>query len=133
MTSPSPLRGSRDPLSQPLPSVLVPAGGMQDYNYVWAGCLEVTLEVSCCKFPPPQQLPALWSANRGALLAFIRQVHLGQYLSVPQGPAGRGRPGVTPLSVCRGQRSGVRRLRPAGSERGGGGQRSQQHVSVPQR
>ena len=56
---------------------------MQDYNYVWAQCLEVTLEVSCCKFPPAHQLPVLWSANRGALLAFIRQVHLGQYLSAP--------------------------------------------------
>ncbi|TNM91519.1 hypothetical protein fugu_019899 [Takifugu bimaculatus] len=52
-------------------------GGMQDYNYVWAQCLELTLEISCCKFPPVNQLPALWSANREALLAFIRQVHLG--------------------------------------------------------
>ncbi|KAG7497525.1 hypothetical protein JOB18_039283 [Solea senegalensis] len=52
-------------------------GGMQDYNYVWAQCLEVTLEVSCCKFPPKDQLPALWTENREALLAFIRQVHLG--------------------------------------------------------
>lgn len=57
-------------------------GGMQDYNYVWAQCLELTLEVSCCKFPPVNQLPALWSANRQALRAFIRQVHLGQYLPI---------------------------------------------------
>ncbi|XP_061663488.1 carboxypeptidase M isoform X2 [Syngnathoides biaculeatus] len=53
------------------------AGGMQDYNYVWAQCLEVTLEVSCCKFPPAQQLPVLWTHNRKSLLAFVRQVHLG--------------------------------------------------------
>ncbi|XP_070785291.1 carboxypeptidase M [Enoplosus armatus] len=53
------------------------AGGMQDYNYVWAQCLELTLEVSCCKFPPAKQLPALWTENKKALLAFIRQVHLG--------------------------------------------------------
>uniref|UniRef100_A0A3B4UM71 Carboxypeptidase M n=1 Tax=Seriola dumerili TaxID=41447 RepID=A0A3B4UM71_SERDU len=52
-------------------------GGMQDYNYVWAQCLELTLEVSCCKFPPVRELPALWTQNRRALLAFIRQVHLG--------------------------------------------------------
>ncbi|XP_076577856.1 carboxypeptidase M [Chaetodon auriga] len=52
-------------------------GGMQDYNYVWAQCLELTLEVSCCKFPPVEQLPALWTENRKALLAFIQQVHLG--------------------------------------------------------
>ncbi|XP_041637105.1 carboxypeptidase M [Cheilinus undulatus] len=52
-------------------------GGMQDYNYVWAQCLELTLEISCCKFPPVNQLPALWTENRKALLAFIQQVHLG--------------------------------------------------------
>nr|XP_020443952.1 carboxypeptidase M isoform X2 [Monopterus albus] len=52
-------------------------GGMQDYNYVWAQCLELTLEVSCCKFPPEGDLPALWKENRKALLAFIQQVHLG--------------------------------------------------------
>ncbi|XP_032361168.1 carboxypeptidase M [Etheostoma spectabile] len=53
------------------------AGGMQDYNYVWAQCLELTLEISCCKFPPVNQLPALWADNRKSLLAFIQQVHLG--------------------------------------------------------
>ncbi|KAM7378531.1 hypothetical protein PAMA_013434 [Pampus argenteus] len=52
-------------------------GGMQDYNYVWAQCLELTLEVSCCKFPPAKELPALWADNRKSLLAFIQQVHLG--------------------------------------------------------
>lgn len=52
-------------------------GGMQDYNYVWAHCLELTLEISCCKFPPVKELPAMWTENRKALLAFIQQVHLG--------------------------------------------------------
>ncbi|KAF3859681.1 hypothetical protein F7725_022080, partial [Dissostichus mawsoni] len=52
-------------------------GGMQDYNYVWAQCLELTLEVSCCKFPPQNQLPALWTDNKKSLLAFIMQIHLG--------------------------------------------------------
>ncbi|PWA21828.1 hypothetical protein CCH79_00017781 [Gambusia affinis] len=50
---------------------------MQDYNYVWAQCLELTLELSCCKFPQPKELPALWMDNKKALLAYIRQVHLG--------------------------------------------------------
>ncbi|KAM9845653.1 carboxypeptidase M [Aulostomus maculatus] len=53
------------------------SGGMQDYNYVWAQCLELTLEVSCCKFPPARELPAMWADNRKSLLAFIQQVHLG--------------------------------------------------------
>ncbi|XP_060759010.1 carboxypeptidase M isoform X3 [Neoarius graeffei] len=52
-------------------------GGMQDYNYVWAQCLEITLELSCCKFPPERDLPGLWEANKLALLAYMQQVHLG--------------------------------------------------------
>ncbi|XP_072233912.1 carboxypeptidase M [Leuresthes tenuis] len=52
-------------------------GGMQDYNYVWGQCLELTLELSCCKYPPFKELPSLWMDNRKALLAFIQQVHLG--------------------------------------------------------
>ncbi|CAJ1054633.1 Hypothetical predicted protein [Xyrichtys novacula] len=55
-------------------------GGMQDYNYVWAQCLELTLEISCCKFPPVKDLPGMWTENKKALLAFIKQVHLGQYI-----------------------------------------------------
>ncbi|CAI5636572.1 unnamed protein product [Oreochromis niloticus] len=52
-------------------------GGMQDYNYVWGQCLEITLELSCCKYPPARELPALWNDNKKALLAYIQQVHLG--------------------------------------------------------
>lgn len=53
---------------------------MQDYNYVWAQCLEITLELSCCKFPPEHELPGLWEANKPALLAYMQQVHLGSTL-----------------------------------------------------
>ncbi|KAJ8373499.1 hypothetical protein SKAU_G00040790 [Synaphobranchus kaupii] len=53
------------------------SGGMQDYNYVWGQCLEITLELSCCKYPPESDLPGLWAANKPALLAYMQQVHLG--------------------------------------------------------
>lgn len=39
-------------------------GGMQDYNYLWHGCMEITLEVSCCKYPPAHELPKYWQDNK---------------------------------------------------------------------
>ncbi|XP_048519633.1 carboxypeptidase M isoform X2 [Dendroctonus ponderosae] len=52
-------------------------GGMQDYNYVWYGCMEVTLEVSCCKYPPAYELPKYWEDNKMALIKFIAEAHRG--------------------------------------------------------
>lgn len=37
---------------------------MQDYNYLWHGCMEVTLEISCCKYPPAHELPKYWQDNK---------------------------------------------------------------------
>lgn len=52
-------------------------GGMQDYNYVHGSCMEITLELSCCKYPPRNQLPEFWRKNRKALLAYLNEVHQG--------------------------------------------------------
>lgn len=50
---------------------------MQDYNYVYASCMEITLELSCCKFPPRGELPDFWQQNKPALLAYINEAHRG--------------------------------------------------------
>ncbi|XP_015745003.1 carboxypeptidase D [Python bivittatus] len=52
-------------------------GGMQDYNYLWANCFEVTFELSCCKYPPAVQLEQEWQNNRESLFTFIEKVHIG--------------------------------------------------------
>ncbi|KAH8039985.1 hypothetical protein HPB51_009241 [Rhipicephalus microplus] len=53
------------------------AGGMQDYNYIWEGCMEVTFEISCCKFPHRRELPRFWDDNKQSLLAYLGEVHKG--------------------------------------------------------
>ena len=44
---------------------------MQDYNYVNSNCFEITVEVSCCKFPSQSKLEGFWNDNKDALLAYL--------------------------------------------------------------
>ena len=50
---------------------------MQDFNYLYRGCFEVTIELSNVKTPPEAQLESFWDANREALYLFNAQVHRG--------------------------------------------------------
>lgn len=52
-------------------------GSMQDYNYVFAGCMEVTLELSCCKYPNSSSLYRLWNDNKVSLLSYLTEAHRG--------------------------------------------------------
>ncbi|KAM8934271.1 carboxypeptidase M-like [Pelodytes ibericus] len=52
-------------------------GCLQDYNYVHDQCMELTIEVSCCKYPRGDQLPRLWQENKRALLELLKRVHKG--------------------------------------------------------
>ncbi|XP_070761493.1 carboxypeptidase D [Enoplosus armatus] len=52
-------------------------GGMQDYNYLYGNCLEITMELSCCKYPFATELHKEWELNRESLLAYIEKVHIG--------------------------------------------------------
>ncbi|GLG92487.1 Carboxypeptidase D [Gryllus bimaculatus] len=52
-------------------------GGMQDFNYVHSNCLEITFELSCCKFPSASALPMEWNSNKEPMLLYLEATHLG--------------------------------------------------------
>ncbi|XP_010859979.1 PREDICTED: carboxypeptidase D [Bison bison bison] len=74
-------------------------GGMQDYNYVWANCFEITLELSCCKYPPASQLRQEWENNRESLITLIEKVHIGVEGFVTDSVTGAGLENAT-ISVA---------------------------------
>lgn len=46
-------------------------GGMQDWNYIHAGCLELTLEISDNKWPNASELSTIWEYNRMSMLNLV--------------------------------------------------------------
>ncbi|NXU75641.1 CPXM1 carboxypeptidase, partial [Oreotrochilus melanogaster] len=52
-------------------------GSMNDFSYLHTNCFEITVELSCDKFPHASELPDEWENNREALLLYMEQVHRG--------------------------------------------------------
>ncbi|XP_046722743.1 probable carboxypeptidase X1 [Silurus meridionalis] len=52
-------------------------GSMNDFSYLHTNCFEVTVELSCDKFPHASELPKEWENNRESLLVYMEQVHRG--------------------------------------------------------
>jgi hypothetical protein len=52
-------------------------GGMQDWNYRYKGCNEVTIELSNSDSPPASEIGAFWNDNRDAMLAYIETCLIG--------------------------------------------------------
>lgn len=48
--------------------------GMNDFSYLHTNCFEVTVELSCDKFPHASELPIEWQNNKESLLLFMEQV-----------------------------------------------------------
>lgn len=47
---------------------------MNDFSYLHTNCFEVTVELSCDKFPHASELPMEWENNRESLLVYMEQV-----------------------------------------------------------
>lgn len=52
-------------------------GGMQDFNYVYTNCFEITLEISCCKYPNASSLVDEWRKNKRSLIEYMKMTHIG--------------------------------------------------------
>ena len=63
-------------------------GGMQDWHYRYAGCNEVTLELSNVKRPSQSTLPGFWADNEESMLSYMEAVHIGVRGLVTDGRTG---------------------------------------------
>ncbi|XP_056327235.1 probable carboxypeptidase X1 [Danio aesculapii] len=52
-------------------------GSMNDFSYLHTNCFEITVELSCDKFPHASELPVEWESNKESLLLYMEQVHRG--------------------------------------------------------
>lgn len=52
-------------------------GGMQDWNYRYVACNEVTIELSEVKNPNASTLPTFWEDNRDSMIAYAEMADIG--------------------------------------------------------
>ena len=50
---------------------------MQDFNYDFSNAMEITVEVSCCKYPDRKRLLKEWENNLGSLISYVEQAQRG--------------------------------------------------------
>ena len=52
-------------------------GSMTDYNYLYSNCFEITVELTCCKYPLAKHLMPEWRKNKHSLVQFLQMAHIG--------------------------------------------------------
>ncbi|KAL2562346.1 hypothetical protein AAZX31_20G157100 [Glycine max] len=74
-------------------------GGMQDWNYIHAGCFELTLEICDNKWPSAAELPILWRYNKMSMLNLVASlVKTGVHGRIYSSGDGRPLPGSITVS-----------------------------------
>lgn len=51
---------------------------MADHNYVRAGCMEVSLYISCCVVPENETIEDLWDDSAMAMVKYLKLAHIGK-------------------------------------------------------
>lgn len=49
---------------------------MEDYNYLHSNCFEITIELSCCKYPAVSRLAIEWDNNKQSLMTYMEEVSI---------------------------------------------------------
>ena len=49
------------------------SGGMQDWNYFWLGCNEITIELGNTKTPSHSTIPTYWSQNQESMISYLER------------------------------------------------------------
>ncbi|XP_031443377.1 probable carboxypeptidase X1 [Clupea harengus] len=52
-------------------------GSVNDFSYLHTNCFDITVELSCDKFPHASELPKEWENNKESLLVYMEQIHRG--------------------------------------------------------
>jgi len=52
-------------------------GSMKDFSYLFTNNLEMSIEVTCCKFPTRFFILREWENNKESLISYMEQVHMG--------------------------------------------------------
>jgi hypothetical protein len=63
-------------------------GGMQDWNYRYHNCLDITLEISNTKWPAYSAIPGFWADNREAMMWYLSAAHKGIFGTVTDSVTG---------------------------------------------